>query len=146
MRVISLYQPYATLVVLGLKKFETRSWDTKYRGPLAIHATQSMPDWCRELCYKEPVRSALAEYGWNALNLPKGKIVGQVVLHNTVRSDVWLADRLIEPGVIDPEWSNEFYFGDYSGGRFAWELRHARQLSEPIPAKGSQGFWNFDLT
>jgi hypothetical protein len=38
MKALTLIQPWATLVALGEKQIETRSWDTKYRGPLAIHA------------------------------------------------------------------------------------------------------------
>ena len=38
MKVLTLHQPYASLIALGLKTIETRSWSTKYRGPLAVHA------------------------------------------------------------------------------------------------------------
>lgn len=40
MKVISLLQPWASLVILGHKKIETRSWNTKYRGDLLIHASK----------------------------------------------------------------------------------------------------------
>ena len=39
MKAITIWQPYAQAIALGLKKFETRSWPTKYRGKLAIHAS-----------------------------------------------------------------------------------------------------------
>jgi hypothetical protein len=39
MKAISLLQPWATLVAIGAKHFETRSWSTAFRGPLAIHAS-----------------------------------------------------------------------------------------------------------
>ncbi|MEZ7793182.1 ASCH domain-containing protein [Niallia circulans] len=35
-------QPWATLIALGGKEFETRSWQTKYLGKLAIHAGKSV--------------------------------------------------------------------------------------------------------
>ena len=38
MRVLTLHQPWASLVAVGAKCFETRSWRTHYRGELAIHA------------------------------------------------------------------------------------------------------------
>ena len=44
MKAISLWQPWATLVGLGVKTIETRSWATKYRGPLAIHAAKRQPE------------------------------------------------------------------------------------------------------
>ena len=39
-KALSLHQPWASLVQLGIKTIETRSWSTKCRGPLAIHATK----------------------------------------------------------------------------------------------------------
>ncbi len=42
MRTLTLTQPWATLVALGAKTIETRSWQTSYRGPLAIHAGQGL--------------------------------------------------------------------------------------------------------
>lgn len=43
MRALSLRQPWASLVTIGVKTIETRSWATKYRGPLAIHAAKRRP-------------------------------------------------------------------------------------------------------
>jgi hypothetical protein len=40
MKCISLWQPFASAVALGIKKIETRSWMTYYSGPIAIHAAQ----------------------------------------------------------------------------------------------------------
>jgi hypothetical protein len=45
MKAITLHQPWATLVAIEQKKIETRSWPTSYRGPLAIHAAKTMPDY-----------------------------------------------------------------------------------------------------
>jgi len=39
-KVLSLLQPWATLVVMGIKKIETRSWSTTHRGALLIHASK----------------------------------------------------------------------------------------------------------
>ena len=43
MKAITLTQPWATLVAIGAKRIETRSWRTFYRGPLAIHAGKTLP-------------------------------------------------------------------------------------------------------
>lgn len=45
MKVLTLHQPWASLVALGVKTIETRSWSTQYRGPLAIHAAATMPSY-----------------------------------------------------------------------------------------------------
>ena len=43
MKVLSLWQPWASLVAFGRKRIETRSWSTSYRGPLMIHAAKRPP-------------------------------------------------------------------------------------------------------
>ena len=37
-KILTLKQPWATLVAEGIKKYEFRSWKTKYRGKILIHA------------------------------------------------------------------------------------------------------------
>ena len=39
-RILTLWEPWATLMAIGAKRIETRSWATRYRGPLAIHAAR----------------------------------------------------------------------------------------------------------
>ena len=60
MKAVTLYQPYASLVAIGAKKFETRSWKTSYRGPLAIHAGVS--EKYLDLGWQEPFFSALTKF------------------------------------------------------------------------------------
>jgi hypothetical protein len=38
MKALSIRQPWAWLIVNGIKPVENRTWSTKYRGPLLIHA------------------------------------------------------------------------------------------------------------
>lgn len=38
MKVITIKQPWATLIAEGIKKYEFRTWKTKYRGEILIHA------------------------------------------------------------------------------------------------------------
>jgi hypothetical protein len=40
MKILSLKQPWAALIVHGFKDIENRSWSTRYRGPVLIHASQ----------------------------------------------------------------------------------------------------------
>jgi hypothetical protein len=42
-----------------------------------------------------------------------------------------------------PPFGDEFYFGNYSEGRYAWILENIQPLPEPIPAKGAQGLWEW---
>jgi hypothetical protein len=60
MKALSLWQPWATLVSIGAKRIETRSWPTKYRGPLAIHAGLTRRRELDLLCLEDgPIRAAL---------------------------------------------------------------------------------------
>lgn len=43
MKALTIRQPWASLVALGVKTILTRSWSTRYRGPLAIHAGKAWP-------------------------------------------------------------------------------------------------------
>lgn len=59
MKAISLTQPWATLVHLGAKRVETRSWYTSYRGQLVIHAAKGYPRWARDLTETPAFQAAL---------------------------------------------------------------------------------------
>ncbi len=132
-KAITLWQPWATLVAIGAKEYETRSWSTNHRGPLAIHAakTKDHLDLARDNIL---MREALFVAGILSPNqLPLGKIVAKVELTDCFEIEhIWGALR-----------ESEAAFGDYSGGRFAWELRLIQRIDPPIPARGRQGLWNW---
>lgn len=62
MKALTLTQPWATLVITGRKRFETRGWRTGYRGQIAIHAAKGMPGWAKE---------AASEFGFDPASLPR---------------------------------------------------------------------------
>jgi activating signal cointegrator 1 len=69
MKALTLTQPWATLVAIGAKKIETRSWRTDYRGPLAIHAAKGFPAKFRNLVNwsaEEPFASVLKGVLWES--------------------------------------------------------------------------------
>lgn len=143
MKALSLWQPWATLVAIGAKQCETRSWETLYRGPIAIHAAKK---WSRDLidiCRTEPFRSVIepmrpnmggAFYFDDALPmiLPRGVIVATAYLVQCVRIDA----------STTPSDPTERAFGDYTPGRFRWNLENIQPLSEPIPFVGRQGLFD----
>lgn len=146
MKVLSLFQPWSTLVAIGEKEIETRSWSTKYRGPLAIHASKSCKFVTMGSKYylldKEPFCSSFMSFiypkSWNDCSFPCGYIIATCTL-----SDVFEITESfkVNLGLLEPK---EFCFGDYMPGRFAWILEDVKILDEPIPTKGSLGLWNFD--
>lgn len=135
MKVISLHQPWATLMAYDLKKIETRSWGTNYRGPIAIHATKKQPYFINNT-----IRQTLDYLNLNMENLPLGAIIAVREEFDCIK-----IQREIEhvglPGHELDHGKFERYFGDYTIGRFAWFTRDIKKLKKPIPARGYQGLW-----
>lgn len=141
MKALSLIQPWATLIAIGSKRIETRSWSTDYRGPIAIHASKWMTpagkyvnadvEACIAMCYREPFTTELTMGGIaRVLDLPSGAIVATARLVDVVRTDA------IRVGELERE------FGDYRPGRFAWRLADVQQLRTPVPYRGFPGLWD----
>lgn len=158
MRCITLTQPWATLVAIGAKKIETRSWATKYRGPLAIHAAKGLGLvggmlGLDMLCHDEPFMSALGEFGPAGVEqLPLGAIVAVCRMVDCVPTRTTFPGwkRWQYPGTDQSiRWEmtdQERAFGNYDEGRFAWLLADIQALPEPIPAKGALGLWEPDAS
>lgn len=133
MRAITLWQPWATLVAVGAKRFETRSWSTRYRGPLAIHAAKRKPEF-GSLEFRNLVTRSLDDLGFTS-DLPLGVVVATCELIDAFPvEEMWLELK---------DLPLEDAFGDWSAGRFAWYLTNIKMLEVPIPARGSQGFWEW---
>jgi hypothetical protein len=132
MKVLTLTQPWATLVALGRKKIETRSWPTNYRGPLAIHAAKGFPRDCCLLCETEPFRTAL---GCRWTDLPRGRVL-------CVTSLVDCRTTMQLFGGLSPM---EKAFGDYTPGRYGFELGPIARVFDPaLEVKGALGLWDWD--
>lgn len=130
---LSLTQPWASLMAIGAKKIETRSWSTSYRGLVAIHASKGFPKDAKDLVLHDPdfIRALGHGYIYTLDKLPLGAIIAVGKLVDCKPTEV---ARLTIGG-----W--ERIFGDYSEGRYAWIFEDVRRLPEPIPAKGSLGLW-----
>jgi hypothetical protein len=160
MKALTLTQPWATLVAIGAKKIETRSWATKYRGSLAIHAAVDKrfinirsKDY---ICHLEPFYTILTEYtqklaiSYQDLRdmvhrppLPTGMIVATCKLVSVEKLEYdhqygWQKGN--RGWIMTPQ---EIAFGDYTLGRYVWLIADINPLPEPIPAKGSLGLWEW---
>jgi hypothetical protein len=138
MKALSLIQPWASLVALGEKKIETRSWRTNYRGELLIHASRKIDT----IMYREPFFSALKNQLIISSELPTGVMIASCKLMGClkiVRNDGDCA--YLEDG--SRIWGNEYHFGDYTPGRWAWILEDIKPI-KPIPAKGKLSIWDWD--
>jgi hypothetical protein len=133
-KVITLHQPWASLVAMGIKKVETRSWKTGYRGELLIHASQSITK--EGLALSRHPKVKLDFY-----HLPVGQIIGSVKLDNVVKSADWLFCAKVSKA--HKEAKRESLLGDLSGNRFAWDLTNPVLFKQPVPARGFQKLWSF---
>ena len=123
MHALTVQQPFATLILLGLKTAETRRWPTDYRGPLLIHASAS-----------STLPKSMVDYAWAVLAkvgvvapLPVRAIIGGVQLTDC---DVAKTDRF-----------TDMHLGYYGPGWFAFQMRDPVLFNHAIPCGGDIGLW-----
>jgi activating signal cointegrator 1 len=141
MKVLSMIQPWASLFVLGEAKYETRSWRTNYRGPLAIHTSKKLD---KAVCSHVAIQSLLGRNGYTEENLPTGMIIAVCRLENclkVIENNQTMA--ILEDGRIVS--GNDYFLGDFRVGGYAWEVQDMQMLAEFIPAKGNLGLWDHVL-
>jgi len=172
MKAITLWQPWASLLACGAKQYETRSWATSYRGPIAIHAAArkcNTKDLCASTVYTiiQTIRPLVADKAKTTMYLPLemlpfGTIIATAELINCWHivhhpgTDVDVAKHIKVGAELDvpkkhPDFhryivptEQELLFGDWTPGCYAWEFANMTMLPEPIPAKGRQGLWNWE--
>lgn len=123
---LSVRQPWAELILLGRKRYELRTWRTKHRGPLAIHAAATLGRQDRENCLLAGLDYAV---------LPCGAIVGTVEVSRCVSCDISLYEEFV---------ANHAAFAPWKPGIWAWELAQPVRLPEPVPFKGRPGLFTID--
>ena len=131
MKVLSLTEPYATLIKEKTKRIETRSWKTSYRGELYIHASNTkIPKRYRE---NQELMSLVKNKDY-----PYGQIICKAKLVDCIK----MTKDWIEK--IKKENKKEYLSGIYEEGRYAWILEDIEILNHPIYAKGSLNVWTFN--
>ena len=141
MKALTLTQPWASLVAIGAKKIETRSWKTNYRGPIAIHAAASFSS-------VGGVYAAESIWWVNGIHDVVRRACGYESVRDCPRGVVLATADLID---VDTTWEVgqeiddlELLYGNYGPGRFAWTLENVKAFDVPIPAKGALGLWEWD--
>lgn len=133
MKAFTVYQPWATAIVAGLKPHETRSRRTNIRGRVAVHAGKADLMQAAEGMTNGEFMDLLyvmrKEKDW-----PLGAVVGTVEIVGCLP-----VEEVI--GALTPQ---ERALGDYSPGRWAWVLKNPVMFDAPIPARGKQGWWEWD--
>lgn len=117
MKILTVCQPYASLIVSGQKLIENRTWKTNYHGPLAIHAGASNKYLCTWHCRLD---ATLPD------PMPFSAILGVVDLIDCVT----FADAYVKYPQL---------CGVHREGPFCWILSNPRRLDAPIEGTGAQG-------
>lgn len=125
MKVISIKQPWASLIVAGYKKFEFRTWKTSYRGEILIHAS------------KISDKKNLTRFEELNLTYPTGQIIGKAYLSDCLVMTREFEDRLISENSL-------VYGANHNRGGYAFKFSNVEKLDKPININGNLGLWNFD--
>lgn len=127
MKLLSLWEPWASMIRVGLKKWETRGRRCHYRGWVAIQAAKtkgSVDALSIVLDKMEP--DFVAAHPLTKADLVFGAIVAVARISDCVPTERAQPDR------------NEWCAGNYDPGRWAWKLEDIQPLDDPIPCRGSQ--------
>ena len=130
MKALTICQPYAELIARGEKRVENRTWETKYRGQLAIHAGKSR-EWLKG--YRDP--PAPLDFGAVVCLV---ELVECVKAANHAELETWLRG--------DAQREQRYAWlrcRPYVMGPYLWVLADVERLDEPIPARGKQGLWEW---
>lgn len=127
MKVLTIKQPWATLIMQGNKRFEFRSWQTKYRGDLLIHAGKGID--------KEAMKR-LAKY--LPEELPYGKILGKVKLVDCIKMSPEFKKILLKE-------NSDIYTKSSFKENYGWQITDVELFENPIEAKGYLSLWEYDL-
>ena len=159
MKALTIWQPWASLIACGAKRFETRSWATSLRGKIAIHAALRPAHELDRKTSAAIVRAfddcaSIEDLPGYIAKLPHGAVVATAELVGCHK--MWDGSSVGLRGAVcidmpnqywSPNWqteTDEFILGDWRPGRFAWELRNVKLLPTPVRAKGQQGLWDWD--
>lgn len=127
MKVLTIKQPWATLIMQGDKRFEFRSWQTKYRGDLLIHAGKSVD--------KEAL-NRLSKY--LPKEIPTGKILGKVKLVDCIKMSTDFKNLLLKE-------NKDIYTKSAFKENYGWQLTDVEIFEKPIEAKGQLSLWDYPI-
>ena len=126
MKVLTIKQPWASLIIENYKKYEFRGWKTNYRGKILIHAGMNIE------------KDMLKRFENYNLNCITGAIIGEAELVDCILVDKKLNDELIS---ID----KAVYGKSNHVEKYAWKLKNIKKYKEPIYIKGKLGLWNYEV-
>ncbi len=125
MKVLTIKQPFASLIANGYKEYEFRTWKSSYRGELYIHAGKGID------------KEAMKRFEYLNLDYPQGMIIAKcnmtdcILVDNNLKEELKEKDPIVYRGAINT-----------SKKEYAFKLENIEKISS-IPAKGKLSFWNY---
>jgi hypothetical protein len=133
MKVLTVKNPWAFLIIHYGKNIENRTRKTNYRGRIAIHASLKSD----EGAYQTFSTSPIANKAFNAIRERRaeieklnGHIIGTVEIYNCTRPELTAAANPSPWGEMDAAWH--------------YWLKDPIALPEPIAARGMLGLWEYE--
>ena len=127
MKVITIKQPWATLIAEGLKKYEFRTWSTKYRGDILIHAGKTID------------KKALERFKDYNFEYPTGCIIAKAKLTDSIYVDDEFVKRVVPTNPL--VYRGLINKNNWDG--YGFKLEDVKKI-EPIYINGQLGLWNYD--
>ena len=127
MKVLTIKQPFATLIAEGYKEYEFRTWKTKYRGEFLIHAGIGVD------------KKAIEKYKHLNLEYPSGCIIAKVTLTDCIEINDESRKMLKEKNNI--VYDHIINHTDWKG--YGFKMENIKKIN-PIPIKGKLSFWDYD--
>jgi len=170
MKAITIKQPWASLIVepdldnpgFGIKPIENRTWLTKFRGRVLVHAGLSFEKNWWKMMNPPIVKENIEGYKFiqkNKNKLPTGAIIGSVEIVDCVinHPSVWAEKSEI---ISKPNKEDYYIGGNFVGYNMSnynrdlgawkknkpiynWVLANPIKFPEPIPCKGKLSFWDY---
>ena len=129
MKVITIKQPWATLIAEGYKEYEFRTWKTKYRGDILIHAGKGID------------KKAMDRFKHLNLEYPVGQIIAKATITDCVKVDEDLRNILAKKDpVVYKEVINKTS-NNWDG--YGFKLENIEKIS-PIEVNGKLSLWDYD--
>ena len=128
MKAITIKQPFATLIAEGLKEYEFRTWKTKYRGDILIHAGKGVD------------KAAMERFAYLNLNYPLGCFVAKAAITDCVEVDDEMREALRRKNFAIYEGTTE----DNSWHGYGFKLENVEKI-DPVLANGKLGLWEYEV-
>jgi len=127
MKVITIKQPFASMIAAGIKEYEFRTWKTKYRGEILIHAGKGID------------KKAMKKFEGYGLDYPSGCIIAKAVLSDCIEvSEEFRANLSKKNSMV---YSSIIKHTEWEG--YAFQLDKIEKI-EPIPINGKLSIWEYD--